>query len=139
LTTTDSGSQAIAHATGTDLAFDLDLHDTDGFHSVATNTERLVIPAGMGGYYRVYGSVHWEGNTTGYRILQILDQDDAVLARTTFDAIGTVTMRQYVTCVTSLAYAEYVTLNVYQTSTASLDVQEHDYFSPLFGLDFLGA
>lgn len=139
LTTTDSGSQEIDTGTGTDLEFDTDIHDTDGFHNTSTNTERLTIPTGFAGYYRVYGSVHWEGNAAGHRILQILDAGDNVLARTTFAAIGADRMRQYVTCVAEFSVGDYVTLNVYQTSGGGLDVEEHDYFSPLFGLDFLGV
>lgn len=46
-----SASQAIASATPTFITFDTEDQDTDAFHSLVSNTDQVVIPAGMGGEY----------------------------------------------------------------------------------------
>lgn len=50
-----------------------ELRDTDGYHSTVTNTERLTIPAGLGGLYEVGANVGWSapglaGDTLGIKV-----------------------------------------------------------------------
>ena len=40
-------NQAITTATGTNLSFDTEVYDTDGFHSPSVNPSRITIPAGV--------------------------------------------------------------------------------------------
>ena len=54
-----SGNQTISNATDTIVTFDSELFDTDGFHSTATNTGRITIPSGKGGYYNFCVYVVW--------------------------------------------------------------------------------
>lgn len=58
---TASGNQTISANTDTTVTWDTEAYDTDGFHSTASNTERITIPSGMGGYYWVTVTVRWFG------------------------------------------------------------------------------
>ena len=52
----NSGSQLIANSTTTAVTWDTERIDTDAFHSTSSNTSRITIPTGLGGYYNVFGS-----------------------------------------------------------------------------------
>lgn len=58
---TASGNQTISKDTDTSVTWDTEAYDTDGFHSTSSNTNRITIPAGMGGYYWVTVVVRWFG------------------------------------------------------------------------------
>lgn len=45
--------QNVANSTNTGLVWGGENYDTDGFHSTALNTDRVTIPAGLGGVYMV--------------------------------------------------------------------------------------
>ena len=47
----NSGNQAIG-GSYTQVTFDTEVYDTDGFHSTSTNTSRFTIPSGKDGKYR---------------------------------------------------------------------------------------
>jgi hypothetical protein len=50
--------------TSTLITLNSENYDTDGFHSLVTDTSRLVVPAGLGGYYRVTGNVRFAATAT---------------------------------------------------------------------------
>ena len=62
---------SLGNASGASPAMDAEYWDTDGFHDLVTNTDRLPIPAGMGGRYFVYGSMQFNAHATGYRQLMV--------------------------------------------------------------------
>jgi hypothetical protein len=45
--------------------------DTDGFHSTSTNTPRMTIPAGKGGYYLAMFTCNWATGGTATKIIGI--------------------------------------------------------------------
>lgn len=57
-----SGTQALADNTRTSITFTAEEIDTDGFHSTSVNTSRIT-PT-KAGYYRFYGTVFFEAQTT---------------------------------------------------------------------------
>lgn len=46
------------------IPFNVEDHDTFGFHDNATNNSRLTVPTGYAGYYHVTGEVTWDNTTT---------------------------------------------------------------------------
>lgn len=61
---------ALTHSADLDLAtgseqaipFNTELWDTDGFHDTGSNQERVTIPTGLGGLYRVEMNGRWTAN-----------------------------------------------------------------------------
>jgi len=69
---TKTGSnQTISNNTATNLTFNAETYDTNGFHSTTVNPQTIIIPAGLAGYYRITGQVGWDTNATGRRIVTI--------------------------------------------------------------------
>lgn len=64
----NTGGQTISSATTTAILFDSEAFDTDNFHSTSTNTSRITIPTGKGGYYLVQGSFMIDGTSSWSRI-----------------------------------------------------------------------
>ena len=63
-----AGSVSIANETLTNVEFGAaDERDTDGFHDVLTDNEKLTVPAGLGGWYNLSGFCSWAANDTGRR------------------------------------------------------------------------
>jgi len=52
---TNTTTQNMASGAQYTVLFDSERYDTDGFHSTSTNTDRITIPTGKGGYYLVFG------------------------------------------------------------------------------------
>lgn len=62
----------LSNNTITPVTFNAEDFDTDGFHSTSSNSERMTIPAGLGGPYLIFANVEWETNDTdGDRLLYI--------------------------------------------------------------------
>lgn len=52
----------------TNILFNTERWDTDGFHSTTTNTDRLTVPTGLDGFYYISGFIRFAANSTGKRI-----------------------------------------------------------------------
>ena len=69
----------MATATTTAVPFaSTEVYDTDSFHSTSTNTSRITIPSGKGGYYLIYYSGTWEDATVGDRIVYLYKNGAAI-------------------------------------------------------------
>jgi hypothetical protein len=132
-----SALQAISNATGTDITFNTESIDTDSFHSTVTNTTRFTIPAGLGGKYLVSGSVRFNPNATGRRLVGIeKNGGTGVTYEGTPGASSFITLP--VQGIFTLAAADYVELNVYQDSGGTLNTlggSDNTYFE----IEYLGA
>lgn len=65
-------TQSIGNNTLTALAFTAaDLWDTDGFHDTSTNPEKIIVPAGLGGLYRLGAVVPFAQHSTGARVARL--------------------------------------------------------------------
>jgi hypothetical protein len=69
---TKSGGQTISNNTATQITFDTETFDTDGFHSTVSNTSRITIPSGKGGYYLFNLTITYDNNTSGERQLTLI-------------------------------------------------------------------
>jgi hypothetical protein len=125
-----SSAQSISNATDTKMAFANESFDTDAFHSNVTNNTRITIPTGLGGYYRVTFSVGFAANALGRRIYAILynggiTSQGELTPAASVEPVGTVTDTYF------LNAADYLEVNLYQTSGGSLNTSgtnTRDYF-----------
>jgi hypothetical protein len=133
----NTGDFNVSNNTFTAVTFDSEAFDTDGFHSTSSNTSRITVPTGKGGYYRVYGSIQWANNATGQRQIALYKNGTIVNFTQSF---GNSTHRtgQFIASTINLADGDYVELQGYQDSggTLALGGGTDRLF---FGADYLGA
>lgn len=117
-----SGSnQSISNNTATNLTFNAETYDTNGFHSTTTSTSRITIPTNYGGYYQITTNVGFDTNSSGRRIVTIK------LNGSTGIAIGETTPGSgiYPAFGASTTYylnaGDFVECEVFQSSGGSLD------------------
>lgn len=120
----------LAIVTGTDtlVALTAEDFDTDSFHSTSVNTDRLTIPANMGGVYLIIAQLQWDSSTAGSgRTVRIWKNGLAgtALAESAIDASpgGSLSRGVSVSCVAVLAAGDYVGMGVFQNSGANLDIE----------------
>ena len=65
---TQTSAQSLATSTDVAITFNAETFDTDGFHSTDTNTSRITIPSGKGGYYYINGQLSYANDIDGDRI-----------------------------------------------------------------------
>ncbi len=119
----NSATESITSGSGTTtLTFNSENFDTAALHSTTTNTSRLTAP--VAGLYQVTGQVRWSANGAGSRFLAInksgagwVGADWRQAAGGTFNITD-----QFVTALTSLTAGQYVELDAYQDSGATLTV-----------------
>jgi hypothetical protein len=110
-----STSQAFTPNTFAEVSWDLEVFDTDGFHSNVTNNNRFTIPSGKAGYYRIEYSVGPYNTTENY--FKFMKNGSMVEQGDYAQPSGT-TGNLYFSYIANLAVADYVSFQ-YQQSTAS--------------------
>ena len=58
-----------SNTTITQIGFDNEVYDVDGYHSNVTNNERMTVPSGKGGYFLWNVKTFFASNATGIRVL----------------------------------------------------------------------
>ncbi len=140
----NSAAESIGGAAWTPLTFNSEWWDTHDaasstFHSTSSNTGRLTIPAGRGGYYLIGASVEFAADPTGIRGLRLVHSVGAtVIATSLEDATPTGVHALTISTLWSLAAAEYVTCEVYQNSGGALNANRSAAYSPEFWMTFVG-
>lgn len=134
-----STDTTITTATATALTFNTERKDTNGFHSLVSNTERLTVPTGGDGWYDITGGVSWEQVTaSGVRRVQIRLNGTTVLASVgqyfpTATALGVTNVcDQVVSRKYELVATDYVELVVFHDTGANLKVLSSGNYSPEF-------
>jgi hypothetical protein len=121
----NSADQSLANATATAVTFNSETYDTDGFHSTATNTSRITIPAGKGGYYLFSAATRWPGgNSTGLRAQYLYKNGVEIWAGTFFAPTNTTVNETLIyTQIFSAVATDYFELFAYQSTGGAHDVQ----------------
>jgi len=119
------------------LTFNSERWDTDGMHSVASNTDRLTVPAGGAGLYHITGHVTfgtnvWNDNTQALRILL---NGGTILAWHNGAGGGYVDTSLEISTVYSLAATDYVRLQIW--TQRDLDIIYAANYSPEFAATWL--
>lgn len=118
--------QSIPTGVTTDLIFNQQIYDTEGYHDLVTNPERLTIPED--GFYVIDALARWADNTTGDRAVQIVLNGVNSLAISRDEAGNGATRRLHVSTSYLLNAGDYVTCAVFQNSGGNLDVQTASTF-----------
>jgi hypothetical protein len=122
--TTNSTDQATSNTVNYKVQFMAEDFDTDGFHDNVTNNTRITIPSGKGGYYLVYGLIHWLNNTSGRRIVYISKNNTTQVQAEGFSvATNTQYPANQVASVYNLAAGDYVELEAFQSSGGNLSLE----------------
>lgn len=138
-----TAAQSIADATDTAITFPsgsvTEELDSDGLHSGVTNSARITIPSGGGGWYAIGGNVRWETNATGVRVLWVeyngsAGSGTAITESRTAASGSTTQTSQLVSTVYLLTAGDYVTLNVRQTSGGAKDVQSSGFSARFYAV-----
>jgi len=114
-------SQSLATGTFTPITMDTEVLDRDNQHSTVTNTDRVVIGNTLG-WYRVSGTVAYNGGAVGTRIASVylnglLTQNTAytrVVANASFTCVGVTAIVQ------ATAAGDYVQIVGWQDSGGAL-------------------
>jgi len=131
----DDGT-TISNTTFTALPMDSEIFDVGGYHSTSSNTSRITIPSGKGGYYLVYVYLTVQSNSTGERLVKIYKNGAFVDANGDPKIAVSTNGRpaQSMTTIMSLSAADYIEVYVYHNSGGNLNY-ENNYF----GVQYLGA
>jgi hypothetical protein len=135
----NSGSLTISNATWTKVTFDEEQFDTSAFHSTATNTSRITIPAGLGGKYVLHANVKWANNATGPRIVRYRINNTTTIV--TQEKSSAAEFSDQLSSVYELTAGDYVDLEVYQASGGNLTLygNSYDVRCTNFSISYLGA
>jgi hypothetical protein len=135
----NSAVQSISTASFTTVTFNTESFDTDAFHSTATNTGRFTIPAGKAGKYEIYFRSQWNSTDNTGRREFICNKNGSTTLMQVYSAFST---RDNVgfqgTTIQDLAVADYVDLQVYQSSGGNLNLDTTTSFCE-FSIVYLGA
>jgi hypothetical protein len=114
-------AQSIANSTDTAVAFANESYDTDGFHSNVTNNNRITIPAGLGGYYRITANIGFATNGSGRRIFQLRLNGAGSLCAGEMTPIVGVEPTGTITDTFFFSAGDYIDLFIFQNSGGSLN------------------
>jgi hypothetical protein len=132
-----SATLSVPNITFTAITFAQENFDTDGYHSTSSNTSRMTIPTGKGGYYQVNGSVRWDNNTTNDRNLYIY-KNGAEYVRSILTPSAAYPT-QSVNAIISVAATDYLELFVYQASGGTRTAETSQDDGCIFSIGYLGA
>ena len=135
----NSAGFSLSANTTTTVTWNSESFDTDTYHSTSTNTDRLTIPSGKTGYYRIYAYARFDTSSTG-GIRQIgFKKNGATFSPNIFADGANDPTATYIQAVFSgdayLTAGDYVTMLAYnQSTTATLSNS-----ATFFGIQYLGA
>lgn len=135
-----TGSQSISNNTTTKVTFNqTDVYDTDGFHDPATNSSRITIPTGKGGYYLIHGHMVWDANSSGRRLFKFTQNNttDLRVMEGFSTATNTVYPGMHLITIVNLTAGDYVEMEVWQNTGGSLNIDGSTTWSQ-FGVVKLG-
>ena len=130
--------QVISSGTLTDVTFNNENFDTDGFHDTSTNPERITIPTGKGGKYLLVGVCEIQSNSTGRRQTQFKKNGTTVIQELFIAAATSTEVTFMSTWVGSLSAGDYVTFQIRQDSGGNLNTNTGD-MNTWFSATYLGA
>lgn len=116
---THNTATTVTNVTYTKIILDTEDFDTDGFHSTASETQRMTIPTGLGGKYILIGNIGWTANGTGFRGV-ILYKNGVLHVQEWMAAVSGVQTHQSVNTILNLVAGDYIDLYGYQSSGGDL-------------------
>ena len=137
---TQTSAQTLTTSTDTVITFNAETFDTDGFHSTSTNTGRITIPAGLGGYYRFYFTVGLNAQTNGRRQCSLRKNGTDTLFTVETSELGVAFVNPTLTSTgtVSLVATDYLECVYYQDSGSSINTNG-TAARDNFGVQYLGV
>lgn len=122
------------------LTFNSERVDVGSMHDTSSNTSRLTVPSGGGGFYAIGGMIEFAADATGRRGIQIRLNGTTVIAREESNNVGAsnATVMQ-ISTVYQLADGDYVELMGLQASGGSLNMLATGNYSPEFYAHWLAT
>ena len=130
-------TQTVTSPGYTAITWSTELFDTDGYHSTSSNTSRITIPSGKGGYYQVNGSIRWDDNTTGSRLIVIYK--NGTLFQISASIGFSIDPTQNIQAIMYLVATDYVEIYVYQNSGGNRIIFPYNDNGGAFSVGYLGA
>lgn len=117
-----TATQSIGNGTVTNIQFDLESIDDNGFINLGTDNTKITIPANFGGTYTVAFNYAFASNATGFRT-GALKKNGTAIAGDTRNAVNGTATAGYASTIVTLAAADYLQVEVAQTSGGSLNIE----------------
>ena len=135
---TNSTNTSINSATQTTLNWDTEQIDVGGYHSTSSNTNRITIPTGKGGYYLISFQLRYDASATGRRIGYLYKNGTTEIWSAQVNGTATNETVFTGTYLVSLSAADYVEMRTYQNSGGALNILNPEPYS-YFSATYLGA
>lgn len=135
---TNSANITLANNTTVTLTWDQEVLDSDAYHSTATNTSRITIPAGKAGKYLVTSKVQYTSNSSGRRIVKIKKNGSDLWDFESADP-GSSELQLQGVAIIDLIVGDYVETTAWQNSGSSLSAQNGNTQYSAFAAYLIGA
>lgn len=116
-----TSAQSIGNGSVTNIQFDLESIDDNGFINLGTDNTKITIPTNFGGTYTVAFNYAFASNATGFRT-GALKKNGTVIAGDTRNAVNGTSTAGYASTIVTLAAGDYLQVEVAQTSGGSLNL-----------------
>jgi hypothetical protein len=132
-----TAGQSLTSGVTTDITWDSESFDTDGFHSTSTNTQRITIPTGKNGYYSFTAYMSFDPGATGERGLYI--QKNGTTNIINFNIKGsTIYPSSGVTIMDYATAGDYYIVRAFQDNGSTQTLNKNTPWSG-FACQFIGA
>lgn len=135
----NSATLSIANSTATQLTFDSEFFDTNGFHSTSTNTGRITIPSGYAGKYLINIATRWAADSSaGNRQVNLYKNGSSLIDY--LEGFGSGAGLTYIarSAIVDLAVGDYISIYVTQNSGTTVGLYMRSYEQPVT-IQWLGA
>jgi len=122
-----AAAQSITTSTWTDLVFDTEPFDTDGYHDNSTNTDRLTVSTD--GLYLVIGNPIFGAVIGSGRVVGRLEKNSTVIAQAEMPVGAAQYPATSISMFVSCVGGDYFQLGVYQTSGSSKSTSTNTSFA----------
>lgn len=130
-------SLAVSYNVWTEVTFDSELDDSDGFHSTSSNTGRLTIPTGKSGRYLVNAQLLWDQKTNGSQQMRIRKNGSTNIMGSIEGNTGYITTS--ISQIANLSAGDYITVEGYTDSSGGNTIQPYMDNTNFFQVIYLGA
>jgi hypothetical protein len=121
----DGNTSSVTDSTWSTIGFPSELADTDGYHSISSQTARMTVPTGLAGFYLFGYNARFVGNATGGRDSYMDINADG--ARRASQSASTVSSGVAIMSAIGLEYlndGDYLQVNFWQSSGGGLAVAQ---------------
>lgn len=132
---TASAALTIPNTGPTPVQFNTEEFDPQGMHDNSTNNSRITIAEP--GTYLLTGTVNWDINATGGRVLAIMKNGTNILVDNQTAAVATYRTTQAVTTLAQLTAGDYVELTALQDTAGNLNIVVDSLYRPIFAAQLL--